>query len=86
MNIVSYNCRGLASSLKDVKELCEKYQIVFLQETWLVKQNLHTLNHISDNHLASGTFKIDYEEGLIKGRPSGGTAILRHKDLLLLLL
>ena len=73
--------RGLASSLKDVKEFCEKYQIVFLQETWLVKQNLHTLNHISDNHLASGTFKIDYEEGLIKGRPSWGTAILWHKDL-----
>ena len=26
-----------------------------------------------DNH-------IDYEEGMIKGRPSGGTAILWHKD------
>ena len=36
---------------------------------------------ISNNHLACGTFKIDYEEGLITRRSSGGTAILWHKDL-----
>ena len=72
---------SVASSLKDVKELCDKYQIVFLQESWPVKQNLRTLNHISDNHLACGTFKIDFEEELIKKRPSGETAIFWHKDL-----
>ena len=81
LNIVSYNCRGLASLLKDVKELCEKYHLVFFQETWLAKQNLRTLNDINDNHLACGTLKIEYEEGLIGRRLSGGTAILWHKDL-----
>ena len=42
---------------------------------------MHAFNHISDNHLAGETFKIDYEEGLINGWPSGGTAILWHKNL-----
>ena len=55
--------------------------LFFFKETWLVKQNLCILNQISEYHLANGTYQIDYENGLIRGRPSGGTAVLWHKNL-----
>ena len=45
-SVISYNCRGFNSSMPDVNELLENYQIVFLQETWLAKQQLDKLSTI----------------------------------------
>ena len=52
-----------------------------LQETWLTKQTLDKLNDISDSHLPAGTYVIDCADGVINGRPHGGTAILWSKAL-----
>ena len=78
---VTYNCRGLLSSIHDVKALCKKYNIIYLQETWFAKQNLSYMTTISSTHYAFGIFSINYESGLLVGRPRGGTAILCHKSL-----
>ena len=53
--IVSFNCRGLPSSLLKIQELCKSHDVVLLQETWLAKQQLHTLNSIYDDFLFVGT-------------------------------
>ena len=37
---VSYNCRGIKHSIPDVQKLCNAYDIIFLQQTWLINQNL----------------------------------------------
>ena len=64
-----------------MKALCKKYNIIFLQETWLAKQKLSYLTTISSTHYAFGISAINYESGLLVGRPLGGTAILWDKSL-----
>ena len=78
LKAVTYNCRELLSSVHDVKALCKKYNI-FLQETWLAKQNLSYLTTTSSTHYAFGISSIN-ESGLLVGRPHVGTAILWNKS------
>ena len=49
--IVSFNCRGLSSSLLEIQELCKSHDVILLQETWLAKQQLHSLSSIHDDFL-----------------------------------
>ena len=77
INVVSYNCRGLVSSLRDVQDLCKKFHIIALQETWLPKQSLSYLSSICTSHHAFGISSVDFESG----KPFGGTAILWDKSL-----
>ena len=46
-------------SIPDVQKLCNVNDIIFLQETWLTKQNLDYLSSISDDHYAYGYTAID---------------------------
>ena len=48
LKVVSFNCRGLSSSLEEIKTLCKTFDIILLQETWLAKQNLEILNSINN--------------------------------------
>jgi len=80
-NMLLYNCRGLAPSLKKVSELCKNNHIILLQETWLSKQTLNKLDEISNLNHAAGSYAEDRADGLLRGRPLGGTAVLRHKRL-----
>ena len=73
--IVSFNCRGLSSSLLEIHELCKSYDVVLLQETWLAKQQLHFLSSIHDDFLFVGTSCMDLEDEVMTGRPHGGTAV-----------
>ena len=81
IKVVSYNCRGLLSSMRDVQMLCKQYHIIVLQETWVAKQNLSFLSTVSETHHAFGISSVDYETGLFVGRPYGGTAILWDRSL-----
>ena len=57
------------------------HTVSLLQETWLAKQNQDTLATISDDFNWYGISNVDYGQGPIAGRPSGGTAILWNKLL-----
>ena len=57
------------------------YQIVFLQETWLAKQQLDNLSCLSVSHFAFGRADYDFNDGLVHGRGHGGTAIYWSKNL-----
>ena len=78
--IVSFNCRGLSSSLLEIQELCKSHDVILLQETWFAKQQLHSLSSIHDDFLFVGTSCMDLEDGVMTGRPHGGTAILWRKS------
>ena len=80
-NIVSFNCKGINSSTVEIQKLCEKFNIIFLQETWLPKQKLETLASISPTHNGAGTCNVDYQDNYVIGRPYGGTAVLWNKSL-----
>ena len=33
LKVVSFNCKGLSSSLEEIKTLCKTFDIILLQET-----------------------------------------------------
>ena len=42
---------------------------------------MYQLSNVNDSFYAVGTFSFDYQDGLLKGRPHGDTAILYKKWL-----
>ena len=57
------------------------YRIIFLQETWLTKQQLDNLSCLSVPHFAFGRTDYDFNDGLFHVRGHGGTAIYWSKNL-----
>ena len=84
VKIVSYNCRGFPKmpaklNVKPTVNLLlndESIDIICMQETFLSKQDLGCLNVIHKDYQGIGTSTTDTRDGLIKGHPSGGVAIL----------
>ena len=74
LRIVSYNCRGIKSSLPVIHELCTDNDIVILQETLLCSHNLHFINSMHSGLYAS----VDSGERVIMGRPYGGGGALYY--------
>jgi len=81
LSLATYNCRGFKSSMPDVQKLLNDYQIIFLQETWLAKQQLDNLSCLDLSHFAFGRADYDFYDGLVHGRGHGGTAIYGSKNL-----
>ena len=65
----------------EIQELCVKFDIVFLQETWLLEFELTFVSPISKEFYNKGVSAVNDKNGLIKGRWHGGVAILRRKAL-----
>ena len=83
----SYNCRGLPKNFNrlhtrpDILKLFERSDILFIQETWLAKQELDLANNLHSNFLATSVAKVDFSEGLLIGRPHGGVSIFYKHSL-----
>ena len=79
LNIVSFNCREYR--MCDINNLIDETSpdILCLQETWLAKQELSNLSCTNTSYHGSGTYKIDYCNGIQSGRNSGGVAFLWKK-------
>ena len=78
---VSFNCHGFKNSRIDLQRLCETYDIILLQETWLPKQELGLLNALHEDFVSYGSSPIDLQSGPLIGRPYGGVAILYRKSI-----
>ena len=79
LNVCSYNCNSLKNSVADIKELCDKNDVIFLQETWLCKFELSMVNRIHPDFLGMGVSAVNSSNALLRGRPYGGVAILWKK-------
>lgn len=87
MRIVSYNCRGLrpGQNAADgaqrfvIDELLGNTDILCIQETFLPKQDLGRLNSLNDDFHGVGESTTDLSMGIVRGRISGGVAIMWHK-------
>ena len=79
IKVTTYNCQGLKNSLQDVSDLCQQYDIIFLQETWLFNFELHILSNISHDFEGFGVSSIDDSMGILRGRPYWGMVILVRK-------
>ncbi|KAJ0169527.1 hypothetical protein K1T71_014712 [Dendrolimus kikuchii] len=80
-SIASFNCRSIKRSVEQIRNLCSKYDIVALQETWLLPHDLDFVNEVSDDFGCYAKSTVDTSAGLFKGRPYGGLAILWRKAL-----
>ena len=80
LSLCTYNCRSIKNSVYDVQKLCAKYDIIFLQEHWLLPCELNTLSNIDTKFLAFGVSAMDITSNVIRGRPYGGTALLYRKE------
>lgn len=55
------------------------WNILCVQETFLAKQDLDKLNTVNETFHVAGESTTDLSTGLVRGRISGGVAILWHK-------
>ena len=81
MKVATYNCRNFNSSREEITLLCENCDVIFLQETWLPKQDSHFLSSFSDDFLAHACHSFDLADGPLTGRPYGGSAVMWRKCL-----
>ena len=79
INLVSYNCRSVKSSIGIVQDLCRTHDIVALQETWLYEDGNSYLAAIHENFNGFGISAMNTKDNPICGRPHGGVAFLWKK-------
>ena len=80
LRITTFNCNGLKSSIQFVQTLCDNYDILFLQETWLLDTELYLLKQIHKEFDGFGISSVDTDHGILTGRPYGGLGVLWRKD------
>ena len=74
---------GFSNGSPMLRSLCLKYDIILLQEHWLLESNLNKISNLCLNFQSHCLSSMNNKAsaGIIVGRPFGGTAILWHKRL-----
>ena len=80
-NLVTYNCRPVKSSVNEIRQLCDKYDIVMLQEHWLLPHDIGYLSMFHPEFLSVAKSAVNVTDNVLIGRPYGGTAIMYRKDI-----
>ena len=85
LSVMSYNMHGYNQGCTYIKDVCmnQNYDIIFLQEHWLYPSTLSKLANISEHYSFFGisAMQTEINNGFIRGRPYGGTAVLIHKNI-----
>lgn len=74
--MVSFNCKSIKRSMDCIKSLCDKVEVISLQETWLLPHEIPLLGTIHPDFDYTGVSAVDTSRELLRGRPFGGVAIL----------
>lgn len=77
----SFNCKSIKRSYLHVRDLCEKYDIIALQEHWLLPDDVDFLQNIHPDFGYHGVSAVDTSAGILVGRPYGGVAIIWRRSL-----
>ena len=78
--IASFNCYGLGSSREYVTELVKDYNLVALQETWLLAWDLAFPSTLGVDVNSFSLSSIDVTNGIKAGRPYGRITSIWHRD------
>ena len=83
LKVASYNCSGLNCSAEYIGDLIIKhnFDLVFLQETWLLETTIDRLGTIHNDYDFHGISGVDSSCDILSGRPHGGVALLWHERL-----
>ena len=72
INICTYNCKNIQSSIPEINYLFNCQDIVLLQETWMFRNQLPMLSSISNEFVGYGLSSMKDEQQIHTGRPFGG--------------
>lgn len=81
ISMVTFNCKSVKRSVQCIRNLCDKYDVIALQEHWLLPHDIHFLGNIHQEFEYSGKSAVDTSAEILQGRPYGGVAILWRKNL-----
>ena len=81
LKVTSFNCNSFKSSIDAVQMLCKDNDILLLQETWLLENEIGMLNNVDDQFYGKGISSVDLSGAFLMGRPFGGLAFLYKKRL-----
>lgn len=81
VTLCTYNSQGLsAGRIEYIKDLCRSHDIVLIQETWLLNDNLKYIEDRVPGVTSHGVSSID-DSSILVGRPYGGCSILWKKSM-----
>lgn len=83
LTVVSYNMHGFKQGCNYLTDLCNEFDIVYIQEHWLASFDLDRLSNVSTNMTvyACSAMDKDISGGCLMGRPFGGVGILVNNTL-----
>ena len=64
LRVSSFNCRGISSSIGDLNILAKSYDVICLQETWQMQDDLASLNNTVSGMHGCGVSAMDPSAGL----------------------
>ena len=67
----TFNCRGWNSGYLSIKNFIDSLDICFIQEHWLLSDQLNKVRDVSPDFLSVGVSGVDCS-ALLEGRPYGG--------------
>ena len=76
----TYNCRGWNSGKIVLQDFIDSVDLCFIQEHWLITEQLHQINNINHDFLSVSVSGMD-SSLLHVGRPFGSCSILYRKSL-----
>ena len=83
LKMCSFNMHGFTNGHSMVRELCKLHDIIFLQEHWLMNNNLYKIGEIDNNfrHCSVSAMNNYVSNGLLYGHPYGCVSIMWHGSL-----
>ena len=81
LHISSFNCNSFKSSVEFINSLMDCSDIAFLQETWLMPDELSLPSLVRSDVDAFSISSVDTSSRLLVGRPYGGLTIMWKRSL-----
>ncbi|KOB74179.1 Mutant cadherin, partial [Operophtera brumata] len=78
---VSFNCKNVKRSIDGIRSLCDSCDIIALQETWLLPEDISFLSCVDSKFSYTGTSAVDTTAGVVRGRYYGGVALLWNNSV-----
>ena len=83
LKLACYNMYGFENGYSTLKDLCDTYDIVGVEEHWLAPYNLVKLKNFHSHYdcLCWSAMTDKLQHGLTSGRPFGGIGVLFNRKL-----
>ena len=81
LKLATYNCQGAKHKIPRISEICNKCDILMLQETWIMPHETKIFGNTHAEFESFSLSSVDTKSTLVSGRPFGGVSILWRKTI-----